>query len=275
MRLLTRFAVALAALLPISSAFLMQSPIRAGVVADRAPHQKVLREEPSSRIPINVAADFDPSTYNVPQPTDEGQKNMARGWTYMSIYWICGLAIAQYMNYFSPSHLTFPTSGPFNFWYAVAGLSTYVAHKVMSSRNLTYGREINVPATGIFALLNGVWETMWFYGSYDIGKWLGGLWGLSHNASVALAFTTFFCYSGAIHVLFWLKAGLPPHSDPKAPNFMVHGFPALSGMSIAWMIVYELTGSIVLPIALHILFNYFTSLTMHFPGPGHRHVPDS
>ena len=158
----------------------------------------------------------------------------------------------------------------------MAALTTLVCKKVMSSRNITYGRESNIPATAIFAMLNGVWETMWFYGSYDIGKWLGAQLGCSHNASLVLAFSTFLCYSGAIHILFWLQVGLPPHVDPKAPNFLVHGFPALAAMSIAWMAVYEVTGSIVLPVVLHILLNYFAGLTMHLPGPlgpGRWHIP--
>ena len=210
----------------------------------------------------------------IPAPTDVGQRNMAKGWAYMAIYWTVCAVIAKVMNYFSPSYLALPVTPSLSKLYGLSAITTFICHEVMASRYVTYGRPVNYLASGIFAFVNGIFETLMMFSLYDFGKFLGRYWRLDPTGIIVLGCTSFFMYSGLIHAIFWLKAGLPPHSNPQAPPFAFHGLPALMGMSMAWLALFELSGSIIVPCLLHIYVDYGLSLSMHISGPRHRHVPE-
>ena len=208
-----------------------------------------------------------------------GQTNMNRSWYYMLSYWIFGLFIGYQNDYVTLHAMFYLPSYNVNvvvnvvFWFIISAIITVKAHDIIESNGHSshHGDHETTPSrpprniccTLIFGLMNGVIETYIFLGIYDYGKYLS-------YGSMLVGFIFFFCYSGMIHVLFWVPLVLPPSQPKKSSqksNFLTHVLPSLTAMSITWIGLYELTNGscIILPCLLHIYVDTKLGLSINFP----------
>lgn len=103
------------------------------------------------------------------------QPNNNKGWMWMSLYWAVGLIIGTYYDYI-PSWST-PGIKTFTYSHMFGLVSTcFVAIPRFHSLYSTHGRQRSVAAALLFAICNGISETMIYLAMYDLGsKWLTDL----------------------------------------------------------------------------------------------------
>mmetsp|Transcript_1267 Transcript_1267/g.1815 ORF Transcript_1267/g.1815 Transcript_1267/m.1815 type:complete len:277 (-) Transcript_1267:321-1151(-) len=190
------------------------------------------------------------------------QSNNNNGWRNMAIYWSFGL-IAGIIFKYMPFQ-TDPMKDIFSSFSAaknhlLALICTLGVTPRFIARYDNYSRNPHLGAATSFAFFNGIFETILFLLSYDIGataiasKLLG--FG-SKIGSRMLGFFTFFAYSALIHIKFWLPSGLPKHVRADAASFTKQGLPELMLMSISWIWLYVSTGDVISVCILHALFNF-------------------
>lgn len=118
-------------------------------------------------------------------------------------------------------------------------------------------------ATWLFAIGNGICETLAFALSYRIGEVLGsGLFQLFAPQFASLAgfiggVITFSLYGGLIHALFWLKI-LPPHLNDDPTSRVIRRFRPLAevGLVLGWSLCFWLTRDIWTVVFFHILVDF-------------------
>lgn len=169
---------------------------------------------------------------------DTGQLDARKSWLFMIAYWLAGIMIGIQVGYLSSSTMTLR---PFHIWHAVALATTIIANRIIDRRYGSFGRMTNWWAIMIFALCNGLCETVMFLASYDFGrKFASEMAGLSGSATGLVGFCTFSSYSGFIHARFWLPLVFPPHILPNAPPFHITALPALIACGATWLVLYEI-----------------------------------
>jgi len=190
------------------------------------------------------------------------QNNSLKGWSYMSIYWAIGFLIGQRQGY--TERLTTWPSSWWTFWHFLAFGTTIECQRRFVTRFTNMGRPRRIGATMIFALMNGVLETMYFLCVYDIGRnlitsnrWMG----------IFLGWTLYYIYNAVIHVGFWLKLVFPDHTRTDAPPFHKHGLLLLTILSIGWIGMYEFTHDVAFICCLHVIIDGWASWSMGLQGP--------
>ena len=87
------------------------------------------------------------------------QPNNNKGWMWMSLYWTIGLIIGTYFDYI-PSWST-PGIKTFTYAHMFSLISTcFVAIPRFHSLYSTHGRQKSVAAAMVFAVFNGLFETI-------------------------------------------------------------------------------------------------------------------
>jgi hypothetical protein len=192
------------------------------------------------------------------------QRNNNLGWMWMAAYWSVG-AIVSIMFGYTPSWKLIDS--PFTHLHAMSLAITIGMASLFLQSTTNFGRPRNtgcILASFTFAALNGVFETILFLASYDLGsKWLHGILRTNHAFSaVALGLLTHFTYSGVIHAFFWLPKALPAHRRPSKKPFYVRGLPELTMISVSWMTMYVFTNDIAFICLLHFILNFYGNLKM-------------
>lgn len=134
------------------------------------------------------------------------------------------------------------------------------------------GRPIHWGATAIFAVGNGVAETLAFAAIYRIGEVLGaGLVGLIAPGFASLAgfmvgVALFVVYGGLIHGLFWLRV-LPPHLDDSPRSRTIRKYRPLAevGLVLGWSLCFWLTRDLWTVVFFHILVDIGLMLKVRPP----------
>lgn len=139
------------------------------------------------------------------------------------------------------------------------------------------GRPFHASATAIFALGNGIAETLAFALVYRFGELLfGGFVGLFAPDAANIAgflggVALFIVYGGLIHALFWLRV-LPPHlSDtPRAKAIRRWRPLAEIALVIGWSLCFWLYRDIWTVVLFHILIDVGLMLKVRPPLFGAR-----
>jgi hypothetical protein len=122
-------------------------------------------------------------------------------------------------------------------------------------------RPLRAMPTVIFALGNGIFETLAFAFVFWLGLVIGsGVVGLFAPPAVASAFgfglglIFFSIYGGLIHGLFWLRL-LPPHLDESPQSKAIRKFRPVAEVAlvVGWSLCFWLYQDIWTVVALHIL----------------------
>ena len=162
------------------------------------------------------------------------------------------------------------------------------------SQAVTYGRRaVSWAARGAFALLNGLFETLWMVAAFDAGRalvrlcggrgagqpaWIVGEAALSGAPSPAsggalaaqyvVGWLCFSAFSGAVHALFWDPYVFPPHARADVPHSahirFVIGFAA---MGSAWTLLYACYGDVCAYVAIHVLHNVASDTAVRVQPP--------
>jgi hypothetical protein len=185
------------------------------------------------------------------------QHDSRAGWMYMSVYWLLGLVVG--LVFYLPTTTTTTAFHRPSSDHLLATAVTVFLQPRLLSRFDSFGRKVDVPAAILFAVTNGLCETMMFLASYDLGRHLTG----SHT----MGFVSFSVYAALIHAQFWLPYGFPQHIKPEAAPFLCHGLPELLILSLAWMHFYTSTGDIVYLCLLHMLSNCFVATKIRLQSP--------
>lgn len=122
------------------------------------------------------------------------------------------------------------------------------------------GRPLHLGSLVMFAIGNGIAETLAFAAVYRAGEILGaGLFGLfapglAAPAGFVVGLIAFIIYGGLIHALFWMPV-LPPHLDnaPRAKKIRRLRPLAEVALVLGWSLVFWLYRDIWTIVGLHIL----------------------
>ncbi len=139
------------------------------------------------------------------------------------------------------------------------------------------GRPIHWGATAVFALGNGIAETLAFGVVYRIGETIGagvvGLFlpSLASLAGFLLGVVCFVVYGGLIHGFFWLQM-LPPHLDdsPRARKIRKLRPLAEVALVLGWSLCFWLTRDLWTVAFFHILVDVGLMLKVRPPIFGAR-----
>jgi len=139
------------------------------------------------------------------------------------------------------------------------------------------GRPIHWGATAVFALGNGIAETLAFGVVYRIGETIGagvvGLFlpSLASFAGFLLGVVCFVVYGGLIHGFFWLQM-LPPHLDdsPRARKIRKLRPLAEVALVLGWSLCFWLTRDLWTVAFFHILVDVGLMLKVRPPIFGAR-----
>ena len=140
------------------------------------------------------------------------QPNNNKGWIWMSLYWTIGLIIGTDFDYIPSWPWSTPDIKTFTYAHIFSLFSTCaIAIPRFLSLYSTHGRQRSMAASMIFAVFNGIFETMIYLAMYDLGsKWLTDLMIISDTGSSSiivylspiLGYLTFSCFAGPIHAFF-------------------------------------------------------------------------
>jgi hypothetical protein len=167
-------------------------------------------------------------------------------------------------------------------WLLVLLLGTLLLSQILYIKVSTHeGRPVRWGATLLFAICNGLAETLTFALVFRLGLVLGGaLTGLiapswAAGGGLALGILFFVIYGGLIHGLFWIRL-LPPHFHDDPLSLKIRKLRPLSetllviGWSLAWWLHADLW-SVVL---CHTLIDLTLMLQVRPPlFQGARHRP--
>lgn len=146
-------------------------------------------------------------------------------------------------------------------WLVVYLLLSFVLSQVLYVLVARHGgRPIHWGALGVFAIGNGIAETLAFAVVYRLGELAGvGIVGSFAPGSAALAgfiigVIFFTIYGGLIHGLFWLRL-LPPHLDDSQRARTIRKFRPLAEVALVlgWSLCFWLFRDIWTVIFLHTL----------------------
>ncbi len=134
------------------------------------------------------------------------------------------------------------------------------------------GRPIHWGATAIFAIGNGIAETLAFAAVYRVGEVIGssvvGLVApsIASLAGFALGVGLFVIYGGLIHGLFWLRV-LPPHLDDSPRSRRIRAYRPLAeiGLVLGWSLCFWLTRDLWTVVFFHTLVDIGLMLKVRPP----------
>lgn len=134
------------------------------------------------------------------------------------------------------------------------------------------GRPIHWGATVLFALGNGIAETLAFGVVYRLGEIIGaGLIGLfapsiASFAGFLLGVVCFIVYGGLIHSLFWLPL-LPPHLDDSPRSRQIRKLRPIAEVAlvIGWSLCFWLTRDLWTVVFFHIVVDIGLMLKVRPP----------
>lgn len=134
------------------------------------------------------------------------------------------------------------------------------------------GRPIHWGATAIFAIGNGIAETLAFAAVYRVGEVLGssvvGLFApnIASLAGFLLGVGLFVIYGGLIHGLFWLRV-LPPHLDDSPRSRRIRTYRPLAeiGLVLGWSLCFWLTRDLWTVVFFHTLVDIGLMLKVRPP----------
>lgn len=134
------------------------------------------------------------------------------------------------------------------------------------------GRPFAPVAAAIFALGNGIAETLAFALVYRLGETLGswavGLFApqLAAVAGLVLGVVLFVIYGGLIHALFWLRV-LPPHLDDDPLSKRIRKLRPIAeiGLVLGWSLCFWLTRDIWIVVLFHVLVDVGLMLKVRPP----------
>lgn len=176
------------------------------------------------------------------------------------IYWLCatGLGLLLLWDWLSAWRVPATLS---TIWLPIYLVGSFALSQLLYLLVARHdGRPIPWRATVLFALGNGLAETLAFAGIYRLGAALGTvLVGFVAPAFASLGgfvvgVGCFIIYGGLIHGLFWLRV-LPPHlSDtPQARQIRKLRPLAEVGLVLGWSLCFWLMGDIWTVVFFHIL----------------------
>ena len=186
------------------------------------------------------------------------QTDNKRGWLWMCLYWTTGLIVGLKLGHLAS--LLRPHSVVLSVPHSLATVLTVAVQPRLLSRFGSYGRQANILAVLVFAVCNGIFETMLFLASFDLGREY-------FNGRFMAGFMTFSIYSALIHVFFWLPHGFPRHVLVDAPPFLQQGLPELTLMSLSWMYLYVLSKDVLYVCLLHMLVNILVAIRIGLEWP--------
>ncbi len=122
------------------------------------------------------------------------------------------------------------------------------------------GRPLRFTPTALFAVGNGIAETLAFAAVFRLGQLLGaGLIGLimpawADAAGFAVGVAAFVLYGGVIHAAFWLPL-LPPHLDDGPRSLRIRQLRPLAeiGLVLGWSLCFWLFADIWTVVLFHVL----------------------
>lgn len=134
------------------------------------------------------------------------------------------------------------------------------------------GRPIDLRALVLFAIGNGIAETLAFGVVYRLGEllgaWIFGLFapGLASLAGFVVGVIGFIIYGGLIHGLFWLRV-LPPHLDdaPRSRRIRKARPIAEVALVLGWSLCFWLARDIWTVVFFHILVDIGLMLKVRPP----------
>ncbi len=134
------------------------------------------------------------------------------------------------------------------------------------------GRPIHWGATAIFAVGNGIAETLAFAAVYRVGEVIGssvvGLFApnIASLAGLLLGVGLFVIYGGLIHGLFWLRV-LPPHLDDSPRSRRIRKYRPLAeiGLVLGWSLCFWLTRDLWTVVFFHTLVDIGLMLKVRPP----------
>jgi chlorophyllide a hydrolase len=134
------------------------------------------------------------------------------------------------------------------------------------------GRPFHTRATAIFAVGNGIAETLAFALVYRLGEVLGssivGLWApdWAGLAGFGLGVALFIVYGGVIHAFFWLRV-LPPHLDDTPRSRRIRKLRPIAEVALVlgWSLCFWLGRDIWTVVFFHILVDIGLMLKVRPP----------
>ena len=197
---------------------------------------------------------------------DKWQIDSSTGWMWMGLYWSIGWLVGRMKGYVTSTGVI--TMKTVTAWHLVALVLTLLTHFVMDSRQSNFGRKRSWFAVALFAVCNGICETMLFLAFYDIGYDSAKIsLHLKPPAAAASGFITLSMYSALIHAFFWLPQAFPRHILPDAAPFHKSALPALVVMSASWIALYEKFNDVATVCCLHILFDSMAASSICLQNP--------
>lgn len=134
------------------------------------------------------------------------------------------------------------------------------------------GRPIHWGATAIFAVGNGIAETLAFAAVYRVGEVIGSSMvglvapNIASLAGFLLGVGLFVIYGGLIHGLFWLRV-LPPHLDDSPRSRRIRKYRPLAeiGLVLGWSLCFWLTRDLWTVVFFHTLVDIGLMLKVRPP----------
>jgi len=196
--------------------------------------------------------------------TQRWQVDSQKAWFYMLVYWFCGWILGLRGGYLSVASWRQTSLTP---WHSrVLLLTTVVQLYVNATRFSCFGRRRDYAGIIFFAICNGTAETMFFLGSYDLGRQvLARKMGLSKAQDIALGFSIYCVYAALIHAFFWLPLVFPRHVRPDAKPFYTHGLPPVVVLSIMWLYIYEWYEDVLAVCLFHGIVDAMAAYAIAFP----------
>ena len=193
------------------------------------------------------------------------QVDLQKAWVYMLLYWICGWILGLQSGYLSMALSWRSTS--FTKWHSRVLLLTIVGQLYLNvTRFSSFGRRRDYAGIANFAIGNGTAETMFFLGSYDLGRQvLARKMELSRLQDIALGLTVYAIYAALIHVFFWLPFVFPRHLRPDAKPFHTHALPVFFVFSMTWLYIYEYYGDVLSVCLFHGIVDAMVGYAIAFP----------
>jgi len=197
---------------------------------------------------------------------DTFQPNNRKGWDNMALYWAIGHFIGMREGYLTKMLQLPSLSKPIAIIIALVG--TLLCQQELNTRYTKFERKTDYPATTVFAIANGIWESFLFLFTYDLGrKYLAQAFSFSKRAAISAGFTSYIIYASVIHVGFWLPSGFPKHVKDGAPPFQKHGLPLLFVISGIWFYIYEKFNDVALFCILHTIVDAWVALNIGLQSP--------
>jgi hypothetical protein len=134
------------------------------------------------------------------------------------------------------------------------------------------GRPFAAGPAALFALGNGIAETIAFALVYRLGEvvgsWVVGLFApeLASVAGFVLGVAFFIVYGGLIHAMFWLRV-LPPHLDNEPLSRRIRKLRPLAEIALVlgWSLCFWLTRDIWIVVIFHVLVDIGLMLKVRPP----------